>query len=713
MTPVLNLPFTTINNFSLIQSFYADSEIVNRSGEVSLTSVSLYFKSKPSPTKNASGKANPGVSIAICRVRNDEPVISEVYADSIVRREYGEIFSFSDASSPTTFGFTTPLKLKTNEFYGIVVIFDDPAYELWINKQGDKLVGTNTPSPGSNIVKDGKLYLRNNSNIFRAISDTDLKFNVSVAKYVSNTTSIIHTNKDYEFFDTNTTTGAFLGGEWVYKQSANATGNVAFTAGKNTITGIGTTFTSYNEGTRIVLHGNTSTRQVFTIQEVVNNTLMIVTSKIPFTNNNTKFAVTAVGRVYYKDNVIKKLFLVDSNANTTVKFAANDTVIGVDSGATANIVALNTFSMDRIKIRGDLSLPAAGRISNRWYSAIWNGSNYIFNTTNSLNVQLNDTRNSNINRFDAFMLSRSLEVDNSNLFTNTDLLIERKSLRVDTDISVNASNTNLYQSPTIDKGKIDMYVIQNKISNTFTTTDANSVVIDSEVGDNGVAVSRHITSKVTFANNRFAEDIRVFMTAYRPANTNLRVYARVHNSADPEAFDDKSWTPLVYVENEGKFSSNEDRNDLIEYELGIPQFSETANALPGVFTTQLSNAVIVATGVTPTTYVAVNDVVKLYNPLIPDNYVVAVVEAANSTTITLGAAVANNNLVGSGFKVDRLKYYNTAFNNITNDNVARYYNTSLVEFDKFDSMQIKIVMLSDSTYVVPEVDQIQVIGVSA
>ena len=105
--------------------------------------------------------------------------------------------------------------------------------------------------------------------------------------------------------------------------------------------------------------------------------------------------------------------------------------------------------------------------------------------------------------------------------------------------------------------------------------------------------------------------------------------------------------------------------------------------------------------------------IKIYNPLLPQNYIVAVVAAANTSTITLGRAIANNNVVGSGFKVDRLKYYNVAFNNNTNDNVARYYSSSLVEYDKFDSMQIKIVMLADTTYKVPKVDQIQVIGVSA
>ena len=46
------------------------------------------------------------------------------------------------------------------------------------------------------------------------------------------------------------------------------------------------------------------------------------------------------------------------------------------------------------------------------------------------------------------------------------------------------------------------------------------------------------------ANNKFAEDLLVFLTAYRPANTDIKVFARIHNSDDPEAFDDKDWTML-------------------------------------------------------------------------------------------------------------------------------------------------------------------------
>lgn len=707
-----NTSYQTITEYSMIQTFYADPEAVNGSSEISLTSIDLYFKTKPSTTKNASGKPAPGVSIAICEVQNDSPVLEKTFYGSVVRKDYDSIFSFSDASSPTTFSFSTPLKLNTDRFYGIIIIYEDPSFELWVNKQGDRLVGTNVASPGSNIVKDGKLYMRNNSSVFKAISDTDLKFAVQVAKYVSNTYSGVYVNKNYEFLSTTGKTGEFLGGEWVYRDTANATGTISITQGNNTVIGTGTTFTALSEGSYIVVYGNTTTRQIFQVSAVTNNTLMTVSSVFPFTNTSTKFKATVVGKVHYKDNVLNKLFLVDSTANTTAKFAAGDYIRGVDTNANCTIASLDDFSVDRIKMRADVKTPARGTISNRLTTAVWDGARFTFNTLNGFNISINDTAVKNINKWDAHLLSRSKEVDNANLYSNSTLLVTNKSFKVDTTLSVSTSNTNLFETPSIDD-KVDMFVVQNKISNTYTQLDANGVTIDTEVFGSGLALSRHISTKIKFANNRFAEDIRMYMVAHRPANTEIRVYARVHNSHDPESFDDKAWTPLEYVENGSKYSSNEDDKDFIEYQLGMQQYSETANVLPGTFTTQLNNTVIVATGVNPTSYVANNDVVKIYNPLIPEDYIVGVVSSANSTSITLGSAVANNNLVGSGFVVDRVKYYNMAFNNITNDNVARYYNSSLVEFDTFDSMQIKIVMLSDTTYVVPKIDQIQVIGVSA
>jgi hypothetical protein len=253
--------------------------------------------------------------------------------------------------------------------------------------------------------------------------------------------------------------------------------------------------------------------------------------------------------------------------------------------------------------------------------------------------------------------------------------------------------------------------MKNTISNEYTFT-ANGVTYDGEVGGNGTALARHIAKKVDFAKEHFAEDIRVFMTAYRPVGTDIKVYAKVHNSQDPEPFDDKSWTPLEYITSTSTYSSSEDPNDFIEYELGLPDASETIN-IPGVFKTVYADTTVTAANVNPKAYLSNNDIIKIYSSIFPQNYTIAVAKEVGSTSIKLGSPISSNSVVSDGMSVAKAKYPNIAFNNPMNNNISRYYNEALVEIDTFDSMQIKIVFLSDSTYFIPKVDQIQVLGVSA
>lgn len=722
----------TVSRFDFVQTFYADADRVAGAPEMSVTSINLYIRNVPASTNGR----DPGISVTICDVENNVPILSKCYS-SLVRIPASLVYTSTDASTPTNFRFARPIKLPTNRKYGIVIVFED-TFTLWYNRVGEKLVGTVLASPGSTNYNGGELFPAGSAdNIPTAIADSDLTFDVKAARFTANSVSQEFVNPDYEFLTVTGRSGEFIGGEWVYKETANATGNVAFTAGNNTIVGDGTTFTSLAVGDTIAVHCNTTLVEGFVVKSITNNTLMEVTTAPPISNTQTKYKTTIFGQLYAKDLILNKLYLRYSNANTTIKFQAADTVKGFDSGSYATISSVDVFSVDRIKMKGSVSNPAAGTIRTDFNVAQkLDTGDYVYTATNNTAININDTLVHDIDVFDGYVVSRSLEVDNANLYSNSaaggyialpgiyDINpsnrlpatsnVVNKSLIVTANIAISQSANSLYQAPVIENAALDIYTFQNIISNTYTTTDANGVTIDTEVAPvGGTAAARHLTRKVTFANNRFAEDVRVFMTAYRPAGTELKVYTRVHNSADPEAADDKAWTPLEYKANGDKFSSSIDGNDFIEYELGLPQYSETANALPGTFTTELGNTIIAAYGVTANSYVAQNDVVKIYNPLIPEDYVVAVVSAANTSTITLGRAISNNNVVGTGFKIDRLKYYNIAFNNITNDNVARYYSSTLVEYDKFDSMQIKVVMLADTTYKVPKIDQLQVIGVSA
>ena len=252
--------------------------------------------------------------------------------------------------------------------------------------------------------------------------------------------------------------------------------------------------------------------------------------------------------------------------------------------------------------------------------------------------------------------------------------------------------------------------------------------------DQGEAYAKHITKKINFANNKFAEDLLVYLTAYRPANTDIKVFARIHNSNDSEAFDDKDWTMLTLNEGDKLYSSPDNENDYIELTYGFAAHPNTVLRVAGSANVENTSTVtVIGSGSSYQSNTAfslkVGDLVKISQPLFPDSYVVRVVDSVNSDTeFTINKPVANDDLVGAGLAVDFLGrignstvggvgYPLQAFNNITNDNVVRYFNSSMVEYDTFNTMQIKIVLLSDATEngvinVYPKVDDIRAVGVS-
>lgn len=702
--------YATTPTYNIIQTFYADPDVVGKSSQVSITSVELYVKAKPNPAKSISGNAKPGITIKICDVENDQPVLTKCHAASISRKEYDEVYAFGDASTSVTFGFDKPVKLATGKFYGIVVTCDDPSYEFWVNKTGDKLVGTNNPSPGSNIVKDGKMYLKNNSDVYKALSDTDLKFKVNAAKYTQTEATKTFVNANYEFLTIVDRTGNFIGGEWVYKNVPYSSGLVKVVRGSNVINGTGTNFTTLVEGDPIVVFGDGTKKEVLFVGAVSNNTLMTTKNSVPFSNTGSSYFNTVVGKVYYKDELENKMYLNYSTANT-IYFAASDTITGIDSNATTIIASIDALSIDRIKLKGDIKTSAAAKIDIAFSAAAKSSGDFNFTDNRVEKVEINDVRVKNLTKYDAYILSRSQEILNNNLYNNNLTTINNKSVKIDAHLHLNTSAANYYTSPSIESGQIDLYSMNNLVSNNYTVT-VDSVVYDSEVNGNGSAIARHIAKKIDFTKDHFAEDVRVFMTAYRPLGTDIKVYAKVYNSQDPEPFDDKSWTPLEYVTSVDTYGSSEDQNDFIEYELGLPAASDSVD-IPGVFEPTISSATVLASGVDPSVYLDPNDVIKIYNPIFKENYTIAVVKDVDSTTITLGSPITSNDISGTGFIVSKVKYPNIAFNNPMNSNISRYYNGALVEIDSFDSMQIKIVFLSDSTFIVPKIDQIQVLGVSA
>ena len=699
--------------FDYIQTFKVNKDIVANATDIMLTSVEVFFKGKPTALTSVSGAANPGFSAWICEVDSDQPYPDRIIKNSIIYVNYDRVNTSTAADIPTVLGFVDPVNIKSDTYYGIVIKYDDPAFDIWVNKQGDRLVtssGTsNNPSPGSQGRFDGKLYKATNSGAFQTFSDRDLKFKVNVAKFVSSAKTISLVNKDYEFLTVDTTyTSTFAGGELVYQETANATGSITTSIDPikgATVTGVGTTFTNHTITDYIILVNGSATDAV-QITGITSATSMTI-SRVPNFIGAGNYKVPPVASVYKTDYTKNSIILVDSSANSTNKFAVGNRFIGVRSGATANIASIDRWSVDHFKPSFLISNPSTSQFTLNY--AMANSSNQMGSASNLDLLKFNDAS------YDGYILSRSTEVDtaaSSNLFGTN-----RKSAVANLEIQVNVDVNASFSVPYVNSGQLDFYFYQNDINETITETRTpiGSLVsianYDTEVNKNGLGKSKYISKKITFAADKYAEDIVVYLQGYRPSGSEIKVYAKIHNSADKESFDDKVWTPLQLKNNTDKFSSD-DPNDMYEYTYGFPQYPDIQYGLSGLFTTRDASNNYITTTSDQSAIVTTGDLVRVYDPLFPDNHEVYPVASSNSTALIMYKNIDNVNLVSKDVSVDKLMYNNIAWNNIANDNTVRYVSSSKVEFDRYTSMQLKIVLLSSSTYIIPKVEQVQVIGVS-
>ena len=703
-----------MSGFNYIQTFYVNPQTVANAPEVMLTSIDVFFKSKPVRGATVSGAVAPTINAWICEVENDSPFETRQLRNSMTLIQYDLISTSQDASAATSIGFRDPVRLATGKHYGLVLKFNDPAFDVWQNVLSERLVIdgqiTNTLSVGSRGTHGGKLYVPTNTSSHRSLSDRDLKFKVKVAKYTANNITISLVNKDYEFFTIdNTNTGAFVGGEYVYQDIANATGTVTVSTNSVNVVGVGTTFDNLR-GQKILVQSG-GVKQVLSVNAVTNSTHMVVDRFPSFSASGIGYKTPPMGLAYNIDYPKSKLILVDSTANSTNKFTVGGgRIIGERSGATANIANVNSYPVDNFKPSFLIGNPSGSTFTLDYRIA--NSANQLSSTSTNINLlQMNDSRTT------GYILSRSVEVDtakSSNLFGE-----RRKSVVANLNISVSTAEKDRFTVPYATARELDFYFYQNDINNVYTqtrTVGLSSIAnYDTETGPNGLAKSKYISKVIKFAEDRYAEDIVVYLTGYRPAGTEIKVYAKVHNASDREPFNSKAWTPLVLKDNIDYFSST-DPNDFKEFTYGFDQVPEVQTELAGTGTiTYGSNAITTTSD--HSAVLTAGDLVRVRDPDF-GNHEVFVVSAANTTAIQTYRNITTSSLVSSGVTrsdiiVDKLKYRNVAWNNIENDNTVRYVNSEYVEFDRYTSMQIKIVLLAAQSHIVPKVEAIQVIGVSA
>ena len=697
---IQNTPVSTPFNFA--QTFFIDPARVAGSDTILVTSVDLYFKTLPSLSRAIATYADPGIAIYVCPVEENTPVLDQYNQLSAAYKKRSQLTASTTSLIPNKFTFSYPVALKTGRKYAVLIAIDgNETFEFWTATADDvDIVSGNRFNPDNSYV-DGNFFVITNGRVLTPQRNVDLTFKLNVAKFTDLDVDYQIVNSDYEFLqvDPVTRSSTFLGGELIYKQSANQAGSVAVVKGSSSVTGNGTSFVSTYKVDDYIIVESGSSKAALRIATIASNTSLTTVDVAPFTNATAVYKHTPVAKVLDYEPLNNYMILYGSTAaNAAFRFQANDTVVGVDSSATIAISNVVTHTALRYTPTHSIIKPSKTDVT---ITTTFANSTYYLANTNAVVVENNKQKY--IDTYHAVVASRSLEVVNStNLMANT-----AKSMLE----TVKFTSQSPYSSPAIPLNRLTFTLTEADINNDSTNEHTSF----------GNARSKYISQKFGLTQEQLAEDMRVYLTAYRPSGTSVEVYAKVHNPSDPDDFENKDWTKLelVSLAQNTQFSDPTNKGDTINLEFAIPQYfaGTTAN---GTFTVTSSSRIITGTSGTVNTNIAVGNLVRVYNPLIPDNYFISTVTASNTTTFTVVSdsvnsnTVANSSLVGTGMLVDVISTYaKSAFVDNQNFNIVRYHNSNGVPFIGYQTFAIKIVMLSENEYTIPIVYDMRALALSA
>jgi hypothetical protein len=140
-------------------------------------------------------------------------------------------------------------------------------------------------------------------------------------------------------------------------------------------------------------------------------------------------------------------------------------------------------------------------------------------------------------------------------------------------IRTTMSTSTNYLSPVFDLRKSHSIIVDNLIN-------ANTVGESSTQG--GQLFNKYISKIVTLADYQDAEDMNVFLTAYRPPNTDVKVWIKLLNGQDSDPMAQKTWIEMEKsFGGDITYSSIANKDDFKEYKFTMPATSLDSN---GIFT---------------------------------------------------------------------------------------------------------------------------------
>lgn len=515
----------------LAQTFFVDPDSVTGSEMAMLTEIDVYFKSK-SDTYNLN---------AMIRVVSNGQPTPTIVPGGLKIVTPSEIKVSDDGSVATRIVFDTPVVLTAGQEYAVILKPDGncPDYNVFTAAAGQKdLI---TMKPINNDWGQGMLMSSTNDRTWTSYQNEDMKLNIYIARFATGSGTATFAPKDVEFFSLNATSGRFQTGERVYREAANLAGNVSFAAvGSKEAVGTGTAFLStYAPGDWMVIPMPTGVH-IAQVESVVSNVRLFTVEPAPFLITNRPHYKTLLGKVIharYEEPI--QIALSDSTAKSGFVFAAGNKIVGQTSGAAATIASVDNLVVSYVQPHIYRVVDTVNNVRMTATLMTAAGTGYSKNGEFGSNIYAD--------RHNTVVRSRSTEIASfAGTYGSTFLM--------------QLTNSSIFSSPILNASISATDVVTYQINDSSTNEHTNL----------GEAKARYIGRTIELSNEVGAKDLKLYLTTYKPSGTDIEVYAKFKNAADPADFEDKAWTKLYLDPSKNALSSAVDKEDYREIPFIMP-----------------------------------------------------------------------------------------------------------------------------------------------
>jgi hypothetical protein len=467
--------------------------------------------------------------------------------------------SLDGKTNPLNVAFESPLFLYANKSYAFIIHPEasNPNYYFWISRIGQPDRNTNLPVTGR--AYNGATFTTNNDTIWVLEPRVDLTCKWYRASFTVGSGYFEIGNQPKEKLYLDNIVGSlegfgepFVTGDRITLSAVQAnTGD--YIIGQSS--GVNARVISISSGTYKTSNIRFTANESVTIKYGANG----VTKGATATPGTVTIAsiTRGVGYLeYYKNSPTStQMILTSSNG----KFSAGETIFDISDEGSANIASIN----------------------NLRYSVIDFEPTVINFVKTSTSYEMATYSNSSLLTADAYF---SFDAGENYTFDEEKAIYSRSneiallSSNYSNKVKTTLSTSSPYVSPVFDLRRTHSIVVDNLV-NSNTANEAST--------QGGQLFNKYISKIVTLADYQDAEDMNVFLTAYRPPDTDVKVWMKLLNGEDSDPMTQKVWIEMEKsYGGDVTYSSIANKNDFKEYKYLLPAQTLTTGGLDanGIFT---------------------------------------------------------------------------------------------------------------------------------